>query len=101
MDGARTALVTGGARGHRRAIVRRWRGRPPRRGRRHPDEAAAETAASVDGLAVHLDVTDTASVDHAVSRPSSEFGPIAILVNNAGWDEFRPFLQTTSSSGSG
>ena len=96
MDAARTALVTGGARGIGQAIVRAL----AEDGHRVVvadilDEAAAETAASVGGLAVRLDVTDTASVDHAVSQAESEFGPVAILVNNAGWDEFRPFLQTT------
>ncbi len=50
-----------------------------------PDEAA---------LAVHLDVTDSGSVDAAVTQAERELGPIEILVNTAGWDEFRAFLET-------
>jgi 2-hydroxycyclohexanecarboxyl-CoA dehydrogenase len=90
------ALVTGGARGIGEAIVRAL----AQDGHQVVvadilDEAAAQTADAVDGLAVHLDVTDTTSVDHAVSEAQAELGPIGILVNNAGWDEFRPFLETT------
>lgn len=42
-----------------------------------PEEAA---------LAVHLDVTDSDSVDAAVTRAERELGPIEILVNTAGCD---------------
>ncbi len=58
------------------------------------DAEAAQTAADIDGLAVHLDVTDTASVDAAVRFVEQKLGPVEILVNNAGWDELRPFLET-------
>jgi 2-hydroxycyclohexanecarboxyl-CoA dehydrogenase len=54
----------------------------------------AEVPAGEAALTVHLDVTDTGSVDEAVSRIESELGPIEILVNTAGWDEFHPFLET-------
>ncbi len=96
VNAARTALVTGGARGIGEAIVRALADD----GHRVVvadilDDPAAETAANVGGLAVHLDVTDTASVDRAVSTAEAELGPIGILVNNAGWDEFMPFLQTS------
>jgi 2-hydroxycyclohexanecarboxyl-CoA dehydrogenase len=94
-DTSRIALVTGGARGIGEAIVREL----ARDGHRVAiadilDNEAAQTAAGVDGLAVHLDVTDAGSVDAAVSHVEDELGPIEILVNNAGWDEFRPFLET-------
>jgi 2-hydroxycyclohexanecarboxyl-CoA dehydrogenase len=92
---ARIALVTGGARGIGRAIVHALAAD----GRRVVvgdilDDGAEETAAEVGGLAIHLDVTDTASVDAAVGDVESELGPVEILVNNAGWDEFRRFLET-------
>jgi 2-hydroxycyclohexanecarboxyl-CoA dehydrogenase len=58
------------------------------------DEDAAKTAAAIDGVAVHLDVTDTESVSAAVAEAEQRLGPLEILVNNAGWDEFRPFLNT-------
>ncbi len=92
---ARVALVTGGARGIGRAIVERL----AQEGHKVIvadilDDAAAATAAAIGGLAVHLDVTDGGSVDAAVNKAERKLGPINILVNNAGWDEFRPFLQT-------
>jgi 2-hydroxycyclohexanecarboxyl-CoA dehydrogenase len=91
----RVALVTGGARGIGRAIVEQL----AQDGHQVVvadilDDAAAETAAAVSGLAVHLDVTDSVSVDRAANRAERELGPISILVNNAGWDEFKPFLDT-------
>jgi 2-hydroxycyclohexanecarboxyl-CoA dehydrogenase len=87
--------VTGGARGIGRAIVEQL----AQDGHQLVvadilDDAAAETAAAVSGLAVHLDVTDGASVDRAANQAERELGPINILVNNAGWDEFKPFLET-------
>jgi 2-hydroxycyclohexanecarboxyl-CoA dehydrogenase len=94
-DHPHVALVTGGARGIGRAIVEQLANDG------HTvvvadilDDAAAETAAAVKGLAVHLDVTDSASVDRATNKAERELGPINILVNNAGWDEFKPFLET-------
>jgi 2-hydroxycyclohexanecarboxyl-CoA dehydrogenase len=61
-----------------------------------PDHEEEErgAAAAVGGLALHLDVTDAASVDDAVTEVERELGPVEILVNNAGWDEFHPFLDT-------
>jgi 2-hydroxycyclohexanecarboxyl-CoA dehydrogenase len=44
--------------------------------------------------AVALDVTDGASVAAAVDSVGSTLGPVEVLVNCAGWDEFRPFLET-------
>jgi 2-hydroxycyclohexanecarboxyl-CoA dehydrogenase len=39
-------------------------------------------------------VTDTASVTAGVQLASDGLGPIDVLVNNAGWDALRPFLET-------
>jgi 2-hydroxycyclohexanecarboxyl-CoA dehydrogenase len=89
------ALVTGGARGIGRAIAEQLAADG------HQvvvadilEDAAAETAAAISGLAVALDVTDPVSVDRATNKAERELGPINILVNNAGWDEFKPFLET-------
>jgi 2-hydroxycyclohexanecarboxyl-CoA dehydrogenase len=89
------ALVTGGARGIGRAIVAEL----AVDGHRVvvadiTDDAAQQAATEVDGLAVHLDVTDRASIDAAVGLVEQQLGPIDVLVNNAGWDEFIPFLDT-------
>ena len=45
-------------------------------------------------FAAPLDVTDTASVAAAVERANAALGPIDLLVNCAGWDEFQAFLET-------
>jgi 2-hydroxycyclohexanecarboxyl-CoA dehydrogenase len=39
-------------------------------------------------------VTDTVSVSAALDAVEDQLGRIHVLVNNAGWDEFRPFLET-------
>jgi 2-hydroxycyclohexanecarboxyl-CoA dehydrogenase len=62
-------------------------------------ETAAETAAAIEAaggatLAVELDVTDGSSVRAALERAGEELGPVEVLVNNAGWDELVPFLDT-------
>jgi 2-hydroxycyclohexanecarboxyl-CoA dehydrogenase len=89
------ALVTGGARGIGEAIVRTLAadGHQVAVGDILDDDAS-ETARAVGGLSVHLDVTDSASIDRAVVSVESELGPIGVLVNNAGWDQFLPFLET-------
>ena len=46
------------------------------------------------GLAVLCDVTDPGSVAAAVRTVERQLGPVEILVNNAGWDEMRPFIET-------
>jgi 2-hydroxycyclohexanecarboxyl-CoA dehydrogenase len=51
-------------------------------------------AAGGKALAVAIDVTDRASVDAAVERTTSSLGPLTVLVNCAGWDELKPFLET-------
>jgi 2-hydroxycyclohexanecarboxyl-CoA dehydrogenase len=48
-------------------------------------------------VAVELDVTDSGSVSDGVRRAEEALGPIEIVVNNAGWDELRPFLETEES----
>jgi 2-hydroxycyclohexanecarboxyl-CoA dehydrogenase len=89
------ALVTGAAQGIGRAIAAAL----AKDGRRVvvadlQADAAEQTAADLGGIAVTLDVTDSASVTAAVERVSVELGPVEILVNNAGWDELKPFLDT-------
>ena len=62
------------------------------------DDAAAVadeiTRAGGTGIAVAADVTDTAAVRAAVQATTDRLGPVDIAVNNAGWDELRPFLET-------
>lgn len=91
----RVALVTGAARGIGEAIAAELAAQ----GHRVAigdilDAEAFEAARAINGLSVHLDVTDTASVNQAIKLVEQQLGPIDILVNNAGWDEFHLFLDT-------
>jgi 2-hydroxycyclohexanecarboxyl-CoA dehydrogenase len=60
-------------------------------------EATAKRIAEAGGeaIAVRVDVTDTESVRGAVKTVAAELGDIEVVVNNAGWDDFMPFLKTS------
>ncbi len=93
----RVALVTGAARGIGRAIALTLvaDSRLVAAADVLADEAAETAAAAGErSIAVELDVTSAESVDAGVARVQDELGPIDVLVNNAGWDELRPFLET-------
>jgi 2-hydroxycyclohexanecarboxyl-CoA dehydrogenase len=55
---------------------------------------ASALATEIGGIAVELDVTDTASVRAGVARVVDELGGIDTLVNCAGWDKIMPFVDT-------
>lgn len=64
----------------------------------HPD-AAEKVAARIratggTALALSCDITDRASVDAAVAATQEKLGAVDVLVNNAGWDVFKPFTKT-------
>jgi 2-hydroxycyclohexanecarboxyl-CoA dehydrogenase len=52
------------------------------------------TGAGGTALALEVNVTDTAAVNDAVHQASERFGQVDVLVNNAGWDDLMPFLDT-------
>jgi 2-hydroxycyclohexanecarboxyl-CoA dehydrogenase len=92
---SRVALVTGGAGGIGTAIARALAADGVRVAVADLDlDACARVAKDVGGLSVSLDVTDPVSVSNAVVAAERGLGPIEILVNCAGWDELRPFLET-------
>jgi 2-hydroxycyclohexanecarboxyl-CoA dehydrogenase len=50
-------------------------------------------AAGGSAEAWQVDVADEASVDRVRGEVETAFGPLRILVNNAGWDAIQPFLE--------
>jgi 3-oxoacyl-[acyl-carrier protein] reductase len=99
---SRTALVTGGSRGIGRACCLRLAQAGARVAinyRRRADDAH-ETARLVEGaggqaMVVEADVADEPSVASMVARVNDRFGPIDMLVNNAGIFEYVPHDATT------
>lgn len=97
----KTIVVTGGAGGIGSATARRFASLGGKVAVYDRDLAAAQRTALDIVAAGHIaqayfcDITDRAGVETAVASTERDLGPIAVLVNNAGWDVFRPFLQTT------
>lgn len=56
--------------------------------------AAAIRADGGQAAAIRCDITDRASVNAAVAATETQLGPINVLINNAGWDVFKPFTKT-------
>ncbi len=56
----------------------------------------AERIGSSGGTAMPLemDVSHGESVAAAIAHAERDLGPVEILVNNAGWDELKPFVET-------
>jgi len=91
----RVALVTGGGGGIGAATCRRLAAEGAAVAVTDVNmEAARGVAQEVDGAAFELDVRSTASISAAVAGAESEVGPIDVLVNNAGYDEFGFFTRS-------
>ena len=56
--------------------------------------AAAIRAEGGSATAYRCDITERLGVDAAVAAVEQALGPIDVLVNNAGWDVFKPFTKT-------
>lgn len=87
------ALVTGGSRGIGAATARALADRGARVSLLGRDRAALEAVAAClpETRAVVADVTDAASLEAAFAAARDAFGPLAILVNNAGAADSAPF----------
>ena len=81
----KTAVVTGGASGIGRAIAERLRSDGFR-------VAVLDLSPTDDEFGYIADVADRAQVDAAISSIRQAFGPILVLVNAAGVEGFKKFL---------
>jgi 2-hydroxycyclohexanecarboxyl-CoA dehydrogenase len=91
----RTALVTGGASGIGAATARRLAAEGARVAIADLDEAGARSVAGeIDGLAVVMDVADAAAARAGVAVAEDAWGPLDIVVNNAGTDRFAFFADS-------
>jgi 2-hydroxycyclohexanecarboxyl-CoA dehydrogenase len=62
-------------------------------------EAAEKVATEINAsggtaAAFRCDITQRTEVDAAIAAAEARFGPMDVLVNNAGWDVFKPFVKT-------
>jgi 2-hydroxycyclohexanecarboxyl-CoA dehydrogenase len=97
----RIVIVTGAANGIGAAIARRLAEEGCKVGILDLDTAAGEKVvgeikASGGRASLHtVDITDYDAVTRAVESFEAAHGPVALLVNNAGWDRAANFLDTT------
>jgi len=91
----RTALVTGGASGIGAATCRRLAAEGARVAVTDVDvDAARRIADEIDSEAYELDVRSDDLIHAAVEATERDLGPIDVLVNNAGYDEWGWFTDT-------
>lgn len=97
----RVAFVTGGAQGIGEGISNTLATQGFRvavadlNGDRAKEAAESITSGGGKAVPVEVDVTDTGSVESAVKTATDELGPVGIVVNNAGFDDFMKFVDTT------
>ncbi|MEJ7657043.1 MAG: SDR family oxidoreductase [Thermoleophilaceae bacterium] len=89
------ALVTGGGSGIGAATCRELAAEGARVAVTDLNAGTAQAVAGdLDGAAYELDVRSTASIAAAVAAAERDLGPLEVLVNNAGYDEFGFFART-------
>jgi len=97
----RSALITGAARGIGRAFGEAYAREGARVAIADINLDGARQAAEAIGngaIAVHLDVTDQASIERAVAEADAALGGIDILVNNAALFDLAPIVEITRAS---
>ncbi|HKR42247.1 MAG TPA: 2-hydroxycyclohexanecarboxyl-CoA dehydrogenase [Paraburkholderia sp.] len=96
----KTVVVTGGGGGIGGATCRRFAAEGARVAVLDLSlDAALKVADEIhekggQALALRCDITNRAEVETALEQVQAQFGPVDVLVNNAGWDVFRPFTKT-------
>ncbi|NKQ12447.1 SDR family NAD(P)-dependent oxidoreductase [Pseudomonas sp. SST3] len=96
----KTVIITGGGGGIGRALCLRFAAEGSRVAVLDRDAAAAQTTADLiaetggKAMAFAADITDYAAIVETVDKVQSELGVPTVLVNNAGFDRFMPFLKT-------
>ena len=96
----KVAVVTGGGGGIGGATCRRFAAEGAKVAVLDLNAEAAEKVAAAiratggEAVAFQCDITERDSVDSAVAATEARLGPIDVLVNNAGWDVFKPFTKT-------
>lgn len=99
----KTVLITGGSRGLGLALAHQMLREGARVAICGRDPESLErgltslTAAGAEVMAVAADVTDSGSVDHLIETVRQRFGPIDVLVNNAGVIEVGPAVTMSVS----
>ncbi len=99
----KVVIVTGGGGGIGTATCRRFAEEGAKVAVLDVDKAAAArvaaalTAAGSTAAAYPCDITRHGDCADAVRAAEAALGPLDVLVNNAGWDIFRPFVETTLS----
>ncbi len=95
LDG-KNVIVTGGGGAIGAAICKRFAGYGAKVGVLDKNlDAARKVASEIKGIALGVDITDYAAVAKAVAQFEAQAGPTDVLVNNAGWDKFVNFVDTT------
>ena len=97
----KSALITGAARGIGRAFAEAYAREGATVAVADIDiDAAGRTAAAIGdkAYAIHLDVTDQASIDAAVAAIENHAGGVDILVNNAALFDLAPIAGITRAS---
>jgi 2-hydroxycyclohexanecarboxyl-CoA dehydrogenase len=93
----KVAIVTGGGGGIGSAVCKRLAREGAKVAVFDIDEDAAKSTAlqiGASALAVHADITDLASVQDGAAQSEAALGKTDVLINNAGWDMFKPFLKS-------
>lgn len=97
----KSALITGAARGIGRAFAEAYVHEGATVAVADIDLAKAEQTASELGeaaYAIHMDVTDQASIDAAIAKVEEKTGGLDILINNAAVFDLAPIVEITRES---